>query len=387
MEKCRKCHSEIPDGARYCPSCGAKQGTQQKTKGRGNGTGSVYRRDNGSWVAMRVLRYTVDEDGKRHKVTVSKSGFKTKKEALAYLPSLTQESKREQQKQLTFIQLYEKWEPTHRAGKDTLNCYRAAKKHFRPVWDLKMSEITVDDLQDCMDDVPGKRTQENMKALCGLLYKYAIPRHMATLNMGPYLVVGGVKGAGKDGLPLSDLQKLENKVGKIPYADYIVANCYLGFRPSELLDLDVKNYDRKEKTITGGAKTEAGKDRIVPIAPGIQPIIDRLAENKIAGPLFCDSDGKRMRIEVYRERFYQALEACGIDNPIIEVNKQQRRTYTPHSCRHTFATMLKEVKAPDKDKLVLIGHTSAEMLRHYQDTEIEGLRKIVNELKPTRKSC
>lgn len=250
-----------------------------------------------------------------------------------------------------------------------------------------MSEITVDDLQECMDDVPGKRTQENMKALCGLLYKYAFPRHMATINLGPYLIVGGVKGLGKEGIPLAEVQKLEKNVGVVPYADYVVASCYLGFRPSELLDLDASNYNRKDKTLVGGAKTEAGKDRIVPVSPKIQPIIDRLTAGKIAGPIFCDTDGGKMRIETYRARFYEALEACGIDNPIIEVNGQQRRTYTPHSCRHTFATMMKQVKAPDKDKLSLIGHTSTEMLRHYQDTEIDGLRKIVNELTTEAKSC
>ena len=29
-----------------------------------------------------------------------------------------------------------------------------------------------------MDEVTGKRTQKNMKAVCGLLYKYAMPRRL-----------------------------------------------------------------------------------------------------------------------------------------------------------------------------------------------------------------
>ena len=46
-----------------------------------------------------------------------------------------------------------------------MDCYKAAMNHFRPVWDDNISEITVDDLQECMDDCPaGKRTMENMKA-------------------------------------------------------------------------------------------------------------------------------------------------------------------------------------------------------------------------------
>lgn len=375
---CRKCRTTLPVDAKFCPSCGAKQDTQRRPKSRGNGTGSVYKLPNGTWIAVKVLGWTFDENGKKHRDTVSKSGFKTKKEAQAYLPYLTKESKREKQKSITFKELYDKWEPTHKKSKSTMDCYRAALKHFRPIWHDQMRDITVDDLQECMDDCEGKRTQENMKAVCGLLYKYAIPRNMATLNMGQYLVVNGTAGIGKEGLPIFALEILSKNIEKVPYADYIVAECYLGFRPSELLELDAANYDRTNKTLTGGAKTEAGKNRIVTISPKIQSIIDRLTSNKIAGPIFCAEDGSRLSIEDYRDKFYEALEACGIDNPIAEVNGIKRRKYTPHSCRHTFSTLMKNVHAPDKDKLALIGHTSTEMLRHYQDVDIEGLRRITD---------
>lgn len=378
MEKCRKCRAELPEAAKFCPGCGAKQDLQRKPKTRGNGTGTVYKLPNGSWIAVRVLGRKVDEQGKPHRITVSKSGFRTKTEALKYLPNLNQQTKQEKRKTITFKQLYDKWEPTHQKSKSTMDCYRAAMKHFSPIWNEQMADITVDDLQECMDDVVGKRTQENMKAVCGLLYKYAIPRHMATLNMGQYLVVNGTEGIGKDGLPLNALEILKKNTEKIPYADYIVAQCYLGFRPSEFLELDAKSYDRKQKTFTGGAKTEAGKNRVVTVSPKIQPIIDRLTANKLAGPIFCAADGTQLPITDYRNKFYEALEACGIDNPVTEVNGVKRRKYTPHSCRHTFSTLMKNVQAPDKDKLALIGHTSTEMLRHYQDVDIEGLRRITD---------
>lgn len=210
-----------------------------------------------------------------------------------------------------------------------MDCYRAAMKHFSPLWHEPFAEITVDDLQECMDETIGKRTQQNMKALCGLIYKYAIPRNLATLNMGQYLVVNGEGGIGKEGLPLDALEKLKKNVGKVPYVDYIVAQCYLGFRPSELLELDASNYDRKNKAFTGGAKTEAGRNRIVTVSPKIQATVDRLTERKLSGPVFCAPDGTPLSIEEYRQEFYKALEACGIDNPIITVNGVNRRTYTP----------------------------------------------------------
>ena len=54
------------------------------------------------------------------------------------------------------------------------------------------------------------------------------------------------------------------------------------------------------------------------------------------------------------------------------------RPLTPHSCRHTFATLMKRVRGADKDKLELIGHTSTDMLRHYQDVDFSDLCRITD---------
>lgn len=374
--KCRKCRGEIPDGSKFCLFCGCNQEIRQNTKKRGNGQGSVYQLPNKTWIAVKTVAYEELENGKIRHIKRSKSGFKTKKEALAYLPQLKGEKSI---KLKTWAEIYDAWQPTHKAGKSTMDCYKAANKYFRQVWHQKFAEITIDDLQECMDECEkGKRTRENMKALAGLLYKYAIPRHQANLNIAQYLIVGGGETGEKEGLPENAVKCIAENVNVVKGADYVLCQCYLGFRPSEFLALDVKNYNREERAFVGGAKTEAGKNRIVTVSPKIQPIIDRLVKDKLSGPVFCTDIGTAMNIKAYRELFYSVLEKCGIDNPIIEVAGIKRRKYTPHSCRHTFATLLKRVKAADADKLKLIGHTSTEMLRHYQDVSFEDLRKVTN---------
>lgn len=376
---CIKCNKEIPDGSAYCLYCGRKQTVTRRPKSRGNGQGSVFKRSNGTYTVVRTIGYSTDKNGKTHRHTVSKSGFRTKKEALAYLPKLT--GKRERSREISFQNLYELWKPTHGASKSTMDCYASAMKWYKDIWFLKISDIDIDDLQECLDECPkGKRTKENMKALCGLLYKFAIPRHYASLNLGQYLRIHAESSDEKAALPIDAVQKLMEHRSSIPFASYIVAQCYLGFRPSELLSLDVKQYDRKEKAFTGGAKTEAGTDRIVTVSPKIQHIIDDLTRDKISGPVFCSPDGSPLSIENYRSAFYSALDAIGLENPILGSDDAKRHKYTPHSCRHTFATLMKSIDAPDKDKLALIGHTSTDMLRKYQDVDYESLRKITNAL-------
>lgn len=158
------------------------------------------------------------------------------------------------------------------------------------------------------------------------------------------------------------MEKVRQATGKVNDAGLAYAHCYLRFRPSEFLALRHTDYDPKLKAFTGGAKTDAGKNRVVTVSPKIQKIVDAYAA-KDAEQFFCAADGSTMDIKQYRQLFYDLLDALGLENPTYKVNDDDRHTYTPHFCRHTFATLMKRVDAASTDKLKLIGHTSDEMLR------------------------
>lgn len=342
------------------------------TKSRGNGTGTVYKRGK-AYLAVKTVGYYLDENGKKKRKTVSKT-FQRKKDAIEALPRLGEGVIR--LKQISFKALYDLWIETCTAGHSTINCYKAAFHYFEPLYAIPAADIEIDDLQECIESCGhGKRTKQNMKTCVGLIYKYGIPRGYfpRQLNLSEYLTVREEDGTGGVGLPDYYLEKIRRAVGKVPGADLVYVHCYLGFRPAELLALRPADYDPKLRAFTGGAKTEAGKNRVVTVSPKIQGIVEGY-RGRCETRFFCGSNNEPLTIKAYRAQFYAVLDALSLPNPVVE----QRHTYTPHSCRHTFATLMKRVDAASADKLKLIGHTSEEMLRYYQDVPVEDLRKITD---------
>lgn len=167
----------------------------------------------------------------------------------------------------------------------------------------------------------------------------------------------------------------------VPFADYIYCMIYTGFRPSEFLALTPADYDESRQALTGGSKTEAGRGRVVTVSPKIKSAL-QANSGRDRAYIFGDASGRQLDLRFFTDKcFYPALEAIGIDNPIVEIaGGVKRHKYTPHSCRHTFSTLMKRVSGAEKDKLELMGHTSGEMLRYYQDVSVEDLRLITDAL-------
>lgn len=363
----------------YCGVCGWKQEKAPPVRHkRGNGQGSVYKVPSGAYKAVVTLGYATDAQGRVRRRTRSQT-FATKRDAIAALPGLRDAAARP--KSCTLAEVYDAWFPAHRAGRSTMNCYKAARRYLDGIAWMTFSDIDVDDLQDAIDDCPkGKRTKENIRALIGLLYKYAIPRHLVGdgLNLGQYLRVDGDGAAHRAAFNDLELARIRRGCSVIPYAKDVLIMCYTGFRPSEYLALTADSYDPHAHTLTGGAKTAAGRGRVVTVSPKVLPFVEEAA--KQGGPLCRDPAGQPWTLRDFSDRaFYPALASCGIDNPMVEISGGvSRHRLTPHSCRHTFATLLKRVQGAEKDKLELMGHTSGEMLRYYQDVGTDDLRRITD---------
>ena len=372
---CRKCKKDIPDGSKFCNHCGTKQDYEKATKKRGNGQGCVYRMPNGKWKAEVTLGYD-EVDGKLKRKKVTKTGFETKKDALAYIPQL-QQTVTVIDKGIKFKDLFKKWIEGHTAkvGKSTIDNYKYVYKYFDSISYVEVAKLRTEHLQKCIDDCPqGRRTKENMKAVGTSVFRLAMQLDIVDRNYAEYIYIPKEDKTERLAFSTEQLQTMWEHIDTVPDLKYVLILCYTGMRIGEMMEAKTTTLNLKERYFITGSKTEAGKDRIITIAPEILPFFDDFGKGEY---LFFPDRKKPPTLKRFRANtYYPALAEVGLD----ALAEDGSHLYTPHCCRHTFATMMKEVDAPNTDKQKLIGHSKFEMTAKYTHTDVESLRNITDKL-------
>lgn len=356
-----------------------------KSKARGNGQGTAYRRGK-YWVAQVIVGWRVPDDATKKPIPVkrTKSGFLSKKEAIRYLPELFRTDSSEII-QITLDAMYKEWERAYgsRVLSKTMDGYRQAYSHFEALHVYNVNSITAAELQACMDACKaGKRTHQMMKTIANLLWKYAMDARYAEKNVAVNLYIGKGESVQRNPFSDADVKLIKNAIGTEPYADYVYCLCYLGFRPTEFLSLKKSDYHREDdiEYLIGGSKTDAGKNRTVIIPKQISRIIQqRLAveDTDLLFPMVCHNRKgkftgyKQMTHNYFNNFCYKPLaEKLGISGKV------------PYSARHTYADKLKKADGDRKDKAALIGHTDYDFTQHrYQSTSLQDLDDVVKTIK------
>ena len=369
---CKKCKREIPEESKFCNLCGAKQLREKSNRRRGNGQGTVFKDKNGTWVAECTIGWD-EEGGKLVRRSRRKRGFATKNEALAYIPNMRQDLP-QQDMNVKFKDLYKKWMDRHteKVTQSTINCYKSAYKYFSTLYYVEVAKIRTEHLQKCIDECPhGTRTRENMKALGTSLWRYAMQLDIVDRNYAEYIYIKKEEKTEKVAFSRKQLDAMWDRVGDVPNLRYVLVLCYTGMRLNEMLGAKTENYSREDGYFITGSKTEAGKDRVITISPKIQPFFDGFGAGEY---LFT---GNKMTEKKFRnDIYYPALQVLNMD----DLEEDGSHVFTPHCCRHTFATLMKNVEAPDTDKQKLIGHSKFEMTAHYTHTDLASLKKITDNL-------
>ena len=215
---------------------------------------------------------------------------------------------------------------------------RVAYNNCSELHDKPFRALSTDDLQEALDKCHTEKglkhsSLELVKTLFSQMYDYADPRDLCDKKYSDYVVIG-IEDDDEHGVPftLNDLVTLWNHI-EDEMARMLLIMCYSGCRITEYKTLEV-NFE--EMYFFGGIKTEAGKNRYIPIHQGILPFVkDRLEHyDNLLG----------MSQNKFRGLMEQTLQEFGI------------KKHTPHDCRHTFTFLCDRYKILETDKKLMCGH-------------------------------
>lgn len=356
----------------------AEVAPRHKPKTRGNGQGTAYKLPNGKWRAEVTLGYETikdEETGKERKKRIckTKSGFKTKRDALAYIGQLRADAM-EVNPRIQFRELYDKWSDTHfqTITKDTQNCYAAAYAHSKSLHYQVFADIKTQDLQAAIDECElGRRTKQNMKALWTCMYNYAIANDYISKNYAQFVKLPKKEESKKDAFTAEERDKLwKYYESGHDFAGYILIMIYTGMRYGEISKVLKADIHIKEQYLIGGIKTEAGKDRVIPLCKKILPVIKRLTTTDIEN--VCSAKSEKL-LDMSEKKYYcrvaDALKGAGV------------RILPPHCCRHTTATALAEAGVQPAIIKAILGHTDYSTTMQYTHVQklpemLEAINKI-----------
>lgn len=346
------CGREIPDDATWCPYCGKKQSSgprQAGKKGRApNGSGTVIKRGNTYTI---IYRHVVHG----RLISRTKGGFATQREARAYLPTLAAPSSAASQ----VYTLSKLWEMLHDTRKwqeispQKRGHYATAYKRLSELHDRDIADIRFFELQAAVEDMPGAfYPKRDAKTVLQKLYDLAVIHEIvspAKAQLVGYLELPSKPLTAQDARTPEEMRRIwrDWEAGHA-IAGYALIMAYAGLRTGELTSIDAGAVDLARRSITGGIKTAAGRNREIPVAQAIVPVLQALLPAARYG--LC-----QYSLDAFYSEFAQMVQRTGI------------RPLRPYCQRHTCYTRLLEVR-PEIPKAVInaiIGHSNGKLVDTY----------------------
>ena len=253
----------------------------------------------------------------------------------------------------------------------SLKTYKLWYNYLKPLYNKKMKDIRTLELQNFIDSLNHLSTGslKLVKCFIRMLFKEAMEMDIISKDYSQFIKLPKYKAKIERKVFTKDeIALLWVNVNDIEYADVILILIYTGMRINELLRLKKINVNLEQNIIIGGSKTEAGKNRIIPIHPKILPLIVKRMENKTEYLI-----PNRKKSNYYNYNNFRAKE-------FVEIMKALGMEHTIHDTRHTFATMISDVSNNENAITEIIGHTNINMTKRYIHTNIEKIRAEIEKI-------
>ena len=364
MPNCIKCNANLPPDARFCHLCGKDQAPKKINRSRPNGTGSVYKRGK-TWECAVVLGYIIQEDGKRKTIRPTKGGFKTKKEAMEYLPTLRKQPTRKTPTLNELWEIYKGSKKYLKLSDSRKEKYNIAWRKLESLWFWKIDMLTTFDLQNAVDsNADTYYTARDLKDLLSKLYQAAMPDEYVKTNLSKFIELPELVAKEQQAFQTDEINKLwADYTNGNWWTGYILLMIYTGMMPGELLDARKEHIDWEGKQIVGaGKKTAKRRESPIVLADFIIPVLADLCEHTSGEKLI------RINKDRFYDVYYDVLEQAGC------------RRLTPYSCRHTAATSLALENIQPSIIQKIMRHAKYTTTEKYIHIAIDPMLEAVNKL-------
>ena len=402
--KCPECSKKVSSYACACPACGyplkkmpPDRGIRKKKRRRRlpNGFGQIseIKGKNLKRPFRAMVTVGKDEFGKPVSKPLRPTAyFETYNEAYKALMAYN-DNPFFIASDITMKELYERWSAKHFEiiTKKTADTPKAAWTYCNMLYDLKVPEVKIRHLKACLDNgyvmdgterkYPSLITKVTMKNLMNQLFDYAVENELTDRNYARMfsLPEGDSKKIVENRkshirFTEEEMDKLWKNVDSLPDVDMLLIQCYSGWRPDELCDLELKNIDLENEIMLGGKKTSAGKNRFVPIHSKIKPLVEKRYKKscELKGDyLFLNSKGRKVTYYLYRYRFNSICKN-------LELNPEHR----PHDCRVEFTSRAKKCKVDEYAIKYMVGHSINDLTEKvYTKRDPEWLKEEIEKIK------
>lgn len=329
-----------------------------------NGFGTIVKYTDKPRRRPYVVKKTID--GRQRIV----GRFETHADALAFLVDYNKQPAI-YGNAITFSEIYSLMarERYPKLAETTRRNYESAYKHCSMLYTKRFIELKISDYQNVINNITaGYATQKKCRQLIHHIYTYAIKYDIipAAADVSQYIDIAPrtVKYP-KRPFNTHQINRVKRLAVSDPWAMCVVMMCYSGVRTGEFLAVrktDVKL--RQRYFIVHNSKTEAGRNRPVPINRKALPYFDYWMQT--AGQYLITDNGKPLTYHKFRRLFDKVMTAS-------------RCRHTPHECRHTFATWLDNAGANETAVKRILGHASQGVTKSvYTHKSLHELKRAID---------
>lgn len=290
--------------------------------------------------------------------------YETRSKALAALAEYNKKPYDIDAAGVTFAEIYELWAAGNKnVTENSRRRFGIMFDHSKPLHNRTFRSLRAADMQIILDNAGlGYATQRTLISLWQQMYKYAIANDITDRNYAEYVhVTVSEPESRRSPFTENEIAQLRTISYTEPYADVILILIYTGWRIGELLTMDCSDISIADGTMRGGSKTEAGKNRIVPIHESIKPYIQKYIADRQTG------------------KFLSGMSYSKFSGIFKDICARLGAPHTIHDTRHTFATRADNFGMNKVSIQRLMGHASKDVTdKVYTHKDLEQLRKAID---------